>query len=88
MVSSVLPKHPSYFQSNFASSTARKSPSQESIPPPFRLEHLNSVDLYEITIPEIQQHYKLGTFTAAEYVQYCLERIRLVSVPIDISPII
>ena len=49
---------------------------QGAIPAVFRLEPLNSVDLFEASIPDLQRHLQEGKFTSVEYIQYCLERIR------------
>ncbi|MCJ1341380.1 hypothetical protein MMC09_006676 [Bachmanniomyces sp. S44760] len=71
-------QYPSSFQATLVSSKRQVCPSQAKVPLPFRLEPLKSVELYEISIAEIQKHYTHGTFTATEYIQYCLDRVRLV----------
>ena len=66
------------FNSIETSTITRCSSSQADIPLPFRLEPLKSVSVYETSVAELQLQYENGTFTAVEYVQYCLERIRKV----------
>lgn len=61
-------------------STAVEAPSQEKVPAVFRMEPLNSVDLYETTIEDLQRYYEEGKFTSVDYTKYCIERIRKVSV--------
>lgn len=44
----------------------------------FRVPLLNSIQIEEISIDELQQHLALGTFTSYELTIFCLERIRQV----------
>lgn len=53
--------------------------SQDGMPPVFKLPNLNDINLYEITVTELQQHFTSGSFTVVEYTQHCLEQIRKVS---------
>jgi amidase len=50
-----------------------------STPTAFKMAKLNGVDLYEITINQIQNCFEHGQFTSADYVRYCLDRIRKVT---------
>ena len=52
--------------------------SQDSVPRPFRLEIFKSLNLYEVTIEELQAFFSDGRLTSHEYVEFCLERIRTV----------
>lgn len=52
---------------------------QEKVPLPLRLEQLKSVDLYENSVAELRQHYTYGTFSTTDYVQYYVDRIRVVN---------
>ncbi|KAI1336750.1 amidase [Xylariaceae sp. FL0016] len=40
---------------------------------------LNGVSVYEITVSELQNHFVAGTFTSSQYVERCLENIRLLN---------
>ncbi|KAF2436222.1 amidase [Tothia fuscella] len=55
-----------------------KSVSQDHVPAIFRVEELKGVELYEITIDELQKCFKDGSLTSVDYVKYCLERIQRV----------
>ncbi|KAL9632051.1 MAG: hypothetical protein Q9164_005551 [Protoblastenia rupestris] len=58
-------------------STLRRSGlSQHAVPDVFQLPLLQSLDLYEVTVRELQQHFANGDLTSVEYVGYCLERIQ------------
>lgn len=48
------------------------------IPPVFLLERLESIDLFEITIQDLQRHLSNGSFTSKQYVEFCLSRIQQV----------
>jgi amidase len=50
--------------------------SQDRTPSIFRLPKLKGLDLFEITIHELQEHFKNGSLTVVEYVSFCLERIQ------------
>ena len=54
-------------------------PVQSVIPPVFRLQHLKSHDLHEITIQKLQLLLSNLDFSSTEYVRFCLERVRKVS---------
>lgn len=54
---------------------------REKIPSVFHMEMLNSVDLFEMSIAELQSHLSRGrSFTSEDYVNFCFERIRRVGV--------
>jgi hypothetical protein len=42
----------------------------------FRLSELKGLDLFEITIEELQRNYQHGSFTSVDYIQFCLDRIQ------------
>ena len=52
---------------------------QSSIPPVFRMQDLNSHDLYEITLQELQLFLSFLKFSSVEYVKFCVDRINKVS---------
>jgi len=54
---------------------------QHNVPEIFRLPALKSIDLYEVTVEDLQHHMSHGKLTAVDYVTYCLERIRVVGIP-------
>jgi amidase len=49
---------------------------QEKVPETFRVDSLAGHELFEVTIQQLQEHFKKGHFTSVEYVKYCLSRIR------------
>src|ERR1700733_6187619 len=49
---------------------------QEKVPETFRVDSLAGQELFEVTIQQLQDHFKKGHFTSVEYVKYCLSRIR------------
>ena len=51
---------------------------RDYIPDAFQMESLEGLDLYEVTIGEIQHYLSNGSMTSVEYVDYCLDRIRRV----------
>ena len=53
---------------------------QDEVPAVFRMETLNGCDVYEITIKNLQDFYRMRNFTCVEYVQYCLNRLQKVYV--------
>lgn len=76
-----------YFKSYFYSLTPPRSAislpplCQDNIPDLFRVKPLNSLDLYEVTLDNLQTFLSTGRLTSLEYVEFCLERIRLVCNP-------
>ena len=64
------------------SKSSRSDLSQHNVPEVFRLATLKSVDLYEVTVEDLQHHMSIGTITSVDYVTYCLERIRTVCTPL------
>ena len=52
---------------------------QQGIPHRFRLEELRGLNLYEISVEEIQQSFSEGWFTSVDYVRFCLQRIHSVN---------
>ncbi|KAL8902139.1 MAG: hypothetical protein Q9207_004858 [Kuettlingeria erythrocarpa] len=57
----------------------KKNRSQRRVPEPFRMPLFKSLDLYEITVEEVQRYMASGRISSLDYVTYCLERIRLVN---------
>lgn len=55
--------------------------SQQSVPEIFRLPFLKSLDMYEVTVEDLQNHMSQGKVTSLDYVTYCLERVRKVRTP-------
>ena len=56
----------------------RRGQNNQSVPEPFRLSELNGIDLFEITVDELQHHFASGQLTSQEYTAYCIESIRKV----------
>lgn len=54
-------------------------PTQDEVPSPFVLKHLGSLDLYEVTLSELQRLFSDKKLTSVEYVQFCLDRIHQVN---------
>lgn len=55
---------------------------QGNVPAVFQMNTLNSVNLFEVTITSLQEHLANKSFTSEQYVSFCLERIRQVSLPV------
>ena len=45
----------------------------------FKLPKLHDIDLFEVSVDELQHHFSSGSFTSQEYISFCLEQIRRVS---------
>ena len=57
----------------------QSQPDQRYVPEPLRLGTLNGWPVYEVTVLQLQSHFKDGHFTHVEYTQFCLDRIRAVN---------
>lgn len=55
------------------------SATQQDVPEIFRLEELNGLNLYEVSIAELQEYFSKGQLTSVEYVNFCLDRVRKVN---------
>lgn len=51
---------------------------KDPVPEPFQLPKHNGLDLFEVTIDELQYHFSSGSLTILEYTKFCLEAIRKV----------
>ena len=63
------------------SSLSRRETSQQHVPNNFRVQLLNGVDLFEMTIEELQRCLTDLRFTSVECVKFCLQRIHSVRAP-------
>ena len=63
------------------SSLSRREHSQQHVPQNFRVQLLKGVDLFEMTIEELQQCLADLRFTSVEFVRFCLQRIHSVRAP-------
>ena len=52
---------------------------KDEIPKVFDLPKLHDIDLFEVSVDELQHHFSGGSFTSYEYIAFCLEQIRKVS---------
>lgn len=52
----------------------------QQIPEVFRLSQCNGLDLYEVTVDELQHHFSSGSLDSVTYTKYCLENIRKVRI--------
>lgn len=52
--------------------------SQGDIPDVFQLPAFRGIDLFEISIDELQHHFSSGSLTSWEYTRICLKRIQKV----------
>ncbi|KAK5062778.1 hypothetical protein LTR84_004853 [Exophiala bonariae] len=57
----------------------QQAKSQGNIPDIFRLPTLHGVDLFEITIDELQHHFSSRSLTSWEYTRLCLNRIQKIN---------
>ena len=69
------------FHSAIAPVPGRNTFPQQDLPNPFRVQSLKGVELFEITVEILQRHLTEGHFSSADYVKFCLERIRCVCKP-------
>lgn len=53
--------------------------SQQHVPPRFRLKQLGSLQVFEITVQQLQSYFAHGQITSVDYVKYCIERIETVN---------
>lgn len=52
---------------------------QQKLPEIFRLEELNGLNMYEVSVTELQKYLTGGQITSVEYVNFCLTRIHKVN---------
>lgn len=52
---------------------------EQKVPEIFRLEGLNGLDLYEVSIADLQNYFSNGRLTSLEYVKFCLDRVHKVN---------
>lgn len=64
------------------SHAVRRPTSQRNVPRDFRLPLLNDLDIYEITIDELQCYLSDKSFTSVDLVHFCLQRIHSVGAPL------
>ena len=72
------------------SSLSRREQSQQQVPKNFRVQPLKGVEVYEMTIEELQRCLTDCHFTSVDFVKFCLQRIHSVRAPFlgsSISPI-
>ena len=69
------------------SSLSRRENSQQNVPQNFRVQPLKGVDLFEMTIEELQRCLSDLRFTSVEFVKFCLQRIHSVRAPFLASSI-
>ncbi|OAP55301.1 hypothetical protein AYL99_10274 [Fonsecaea erecta] len=53
--------------------------SQEELPEAFRLSLCNGLDLYEVSVDELQHLYSTGALSSIDYVKFCLQRVQKVN---------
>lgn len=59
----------------YSSRLCRTPSCQDSVPQLFRVKALKSLNLYEVTIEDLQAALSDGSLTSVEYVRFCLDRI-------------
>ena len=69
------------------SSLSRREHSQQHVPQIFRVQLLKGVDIFEMTIEELQRCLTDRHFTSVEFIKFCLERIHSVRAPFLASSI-
>ncbi len=55
--------------------------SQQHVPSNFRVQPLKGVELFEMTIEELQRCLTDHRFTSVDFVKFCLQRIHSVRAP-------
>lgn len=66
----------------YSSRLCRTPSCQDSVPQLFRVKALKSLNLYEVTIEDLQAALSDGSLTSVEYVRFCLDRICAVCDPL------
>ena len=66
-----------HFQSTYHSAIISPQ-TRYYIPPKFRMDPLNGVNVRDVSIEELQLLFANEAFTCAEYTQYCIDRIEKV----------
>lgn len=51
---------------------------RDKIPSVFELTNCSGLDLFEVTVDELQHHFTSGDLTSVQYTAFCLESIRKV----------
>jgi len=59
--------------------------SQGEIPDAFQMPAFRGIDLFEISIDELQHHFSSGSLTSWEYTRICLKRIQKVRSRLSIA---
>lgn len=54
---------------------------KDAIPAVFETSKCNGVDVFEISVDEIQHCFSIGSFSSHQYAAFCLEQIRKVGMP-------
>ena len=65
------------------SSSPARNVLQQNVPLPFRLEMMGDLDLYEITIDQLQKLFAASRLSIVEYAEFCLKRIQAVGPFVD-----
>lgn len=52
---------------------------RDKVPQVFEFSKCNGLDLFEVTVDELQHHYSMGALNSVQYTTFCLENIRKVS---------
>ena len=68
-------------------SLSRGEHSQQHVPYIFQVQPLKGVDLFEMTIEELQRCLTDRHFTSVDFVKFCLQRIHSVRAPLLMSSI-
>ncbi|OQU98275.1 hypothetical protein CLAIMM_04084 [Cladophialophora immunda] len=61
---------------DFVVLSKRARSSQDEMPEVFRLPRCNGLDLYEVSVDELQHLYSTGALSSVDYVKFCLERVQ------------
>ena len=60
--------------------------SQQDVPDKFHVQSLKGIELYEVSVENLQRYLTEGHFSSVDYVRFCLERIRCVRNPLFYNP--
>ena len=60
--------------------------SQQDVPDKFHVQSLKGIELYEVSVENLQRYLTEGRFSSVDYVRFCLERIHCVCNPLFYSP--
>ena len=60
---------------------SRREHPQQNVPQNFQVQPLKGVEVFEMTVEELQRYLTDRRFTSVDFVRFCLQRIHAVRAP-------